>query len=123
MNRLRRKFIKAAAAGGIVHAFGRTAGTVHAQMTGIGGFGDYKALVCLFLFGGNDSWNMIVPTSTAEYNAYARSRGAGTSSTLAIDRATLLPVSQQGEVSGDPTYGFHPSMEARANYFRPENSP
>jgi uncharacterized protein (DUF1501 family) len=117
MNRLRRKFIKAAAAGGIAHAFGRTAGTVQAQMTSIGGFGDYKALVCLFLFGGNDSWNMIVPTSTAEYNAYARSRGAGTSSSLAIDRSSLLPVSQQGQISGDPTYGFHPSMEGARELF------
>jgi len=117
MNRLRRKFIKAAAAGGIAHAFARTAGTVHAQMAGTGGFGDYKALVCLFLFGGNDSWNMVVPTSTAEYNAYARSRGGGTSSTLAIDRSALLPITLQGESSGDPTYGFHPSMTGTRDLF------
>ena len=48
-----------------------------AQGPGAGGFDDYKALVCVFLFGGNDSWNMVVPTSTAEYNAYSRSRGGG----------------------------------------------
>jgi len=117
MNRLRRKFIKAAAAGGIAHAFARTAGTVHAQMAGTGGFGDYKALVCLFLFGGNDSWNMVVPTSTAEYNAYARSRGGGTSSSLAIDRSALLPITLQGQFSGDPTYGFHPSMTGARDLF------
>jgi uncharacterized protein (DUF1501 family) len=117
MNRLRRKFIKAAAAGGIAHAFARTAGTVHAQMAGTGGFGDYKALVCLFLFGGNDSWNMVVPSSTAEYNAYARSRGGGTSSSLAIDRSALLPVTLQGQLSGDPTYGFHPSMVGARDLF------
>lgn len=117
MNRLRRKFIKAAAAGGIAHAFSRTAGTVHAQMAGTGGFGDYKALVCLFLFGGNDSWNMVVPTSTAEYNAYSRSRGGGTTSSLAIDRATLLPITLQGQNTGDPTYGFHPSMTGARDLF------
>ena len=117
MNRLRRKFLKAAAAGGVAYAFGRTAGTVHAQMAGTGGFADYKALVCLFLFGGNDSWNMVVPTSTAEYNAYARSRGGGTSSSLAIDRASLLPVTRIGQVAGDPTFGFHPSMGGARDLF------
>ncbi len=117
MNRLRRKFIKAAAAGGIAHALARTAGTVHAQMAGTGGFGDYKALVCLFLFGGNDSWNMVVPSSTAEYNAYARSRGGGTSSSLAIDRSALLPITLQGQLSGDPTYGIHPSMTGVRDLF------
>jgi len=117
MNRLRRKFIKAAAAGGVAYAFGRTAGTIHAQMAGTGGFADYKALVCLFLFGGNDSWNMVVPTSTAEYNAYSRSRGGGTSSSLAIDRAALLPITQVGQVSGDRTYGFHPSMTGARDLF------
>ena len=67
--------MKAAAAGGMAYAFGRTAGTVQAQSVGVGGFNDYKALVCVFLAGGNDCWNMVVPTSTAEYNAYSRSRG------------------------------------------------
>jgi len=117
MNRLRRKFLKAAVAGGTAYAFGRTAGTVHAQMTGTGGFADYKALVCLFLFGGNDSWNMVLPTSQAEYNAYARSRGAGTTSSLAIDRAALLPVTRQGQIAGDPTFGFHPSMTGARDLF------
>ena len=117
MNRLRRKFIKAAAAGGIAYAFGRTADTVYAQMSGTGGFADYKALVCLFLFGGNDSWNMVVPSSTAEYNAYSRSRGGGTASSLAIDRSALLPVTLAGQVAGDPTYGFHPSMTGARDLF------
>ena len=117
MNRQRRKFLKAAAAGGVAYAFGRTPDTVHAQMSGVGGFGDYKALVCLFLFGGNDSWNMVVPTSTAEYNAYSRSRGGGTSSSLAIDRAALLPVTRVGQLPGDPTFGFHPSMTGARDLF------
>ena len=36
---------------------------------------DYKALVCVFLFGGNDSNNMIVPQAQSEYNAYRSIRG------------------------------------------------
>ncbi|MFN7293736.1 MAG: hypothetical protein ACK5TT_03185, partial [Lysobacteraceae bacterium] len=31
---------------------------------------DYRALVCLFLLGGNDSYNMVVPRSSAEYSTY-----------------------------------------------------
>lgn len=117
MHRLRRKFLKAAAVGGVAYAFGRTADTVYAQMAGTGGFADYKALVCLFLFGGNDSWNMVVPASTAEYNAYARSRGGGTASTLAIERSALLPVTLAGQTAGDPAYGFHPSMTGARDLF------
>ena len=117
MDRQRRKFLRAAAVGGVAYAFGRTPGTVWAQAAGTGGFSDYKALVCLFMFGGNDSHNMVVPTSTAEYNAYSRSRGGGTTSSLAIDRAALLPITRFGEVPGDPTFGFHPSMTGARDLF------
>src|SRR5437016_893451 len=37
---------------------------------------DYKALVCIFLFGGNDGNNLLVPTDTATYNnQYVPARG------------------------------------------------
>ena len=35
---------------------------------------DYKALVCIFLYGGNDTNNMIVPLDTAGYANYAQTR-------------------------------------------------
>ena len=117
MSSQRRRFLKALSAGGLAYAFGRTPGLTFGQMSGVGGFGDYKALVCLFLFGGNDSWNMVVPTSTAEYNAYARSRGAGTTSSLAIDRQALLPITAQGASAGDPTYGLNPAMPGLRDLF------
>src|SRR6266852_6703325 len=37
---------------------------------------DYKALVCIFLAGGNDSNNLIVPTLQSEWNNYAAIRTA-----------------------------------------------
>ena len=119
MDRNRRKFLRAAAAGGVAYAFGRTPGTVYAQVAGTGGFGDYKALVCLFLFGGNDSWNTFVPTSTAEYNAYLLSRGgeAGVGSGLAIPRASLLPVTTLTADPSGASYGFHPSMVGLRDLF------
>ncbi|HEO99260.1 MAG TPA: DUF1501 domain-containing protein [Epsilonproteobacteria bacterium] len=48
---------------------------------------DYKALVCVFLEGGNDAFNMIVPTSTAAYNDYAKIRGS-----LSVPKDALLPL-------------------------------
>lgn len=113
----KRRFLKAIAAGGVTYAVGRTLGTTFGQMSGVAGFSDYKALVCLFLFGGNDSWNMLVPTSNAEYNAYAKSRGAGTSASLAIDKDVLLPISPQGAAAGDVTYGFHPRLPELRDLF------
>ena len=111
MNRItRRRFIKALGAGGIVHALGVTPGTVWAQAAGASGFSDYKALVCVFLFGGNDSWSMVVPRSDAEYNAYAQSR-----QNLAIAKDQLLPLNA---VNGNGVlYGMHPSMQGVASLF------
>ena len=60
---------------------------------------DYKALVCVFLYGGNDGLNTIVPTD-ARYAAYAGVRGG-----LALPKASLLPL------AGVP-FGLHPSLAA-----------
>ena len=38
---------------------------------------DYKALVCIFLHGGNDSFNMLLPSDSASYNEYAEARKGG----------------------------------------------
>jgi len=64
---------------------------------------DYKALVCLFLAGGNDSFNMLVPTTSGEYNAYAAARSG-----LALARESLLSITPTN--LGGRTLGIHPSM-------------
>lgn len=111
--------MKAAAAGGLAYAFGRTVGTVNAQTVGVGGFSDYKALVCVFLAGGNDCWNMVVPTSAAEYSAYSTSRGgdAGVGSGLAIPKASLLPITPLNTNLNGVTFGLHPSMTGMQSLF------
>src|SRR5260370_40873254 len=55
---------------------------------------DYKALVCIFLFGGNDSNNMIVPMDSTTYQTYFTARGGVNSQTsgLALPQAPLLPI-------------------------------
>jgi uncharacterized protein (DUF1501 family) len=63
---------------------------------------DYKALVCIFLYGGNDANNTIVPLDTAGYTNYAQTR-----SYLALPQAQLLPLAV---ASGVPQYGLHPAL-------------
>ena len=65
---------------------------------------DYRALVCVFLAGGNDGNNLVVPTTTTEYDAYAAVRAA---SGLAIARDSLLPITPAGIGSA---FGLHPSL-------------
>jgi len=67
--------------------------------------GDYKALVCLFLAGGNDANNLIVPTDTAGYAAYAAARTA-----LALPIGVALPLTTL--TTDGRSWGVHPSMSA-----------
>ncbi len=60
-------------------------GAASAQTTG-----GYKALVCVFLYGGNDAHNTVVPAGAA-YNTYAATRG-----TLAWQPAQLTPLTVGG---------------------------
>ena len=49
--------------------------------------GDYRALVCILLAGGNDAFNLLVPWDTDTYAGYAAMR-----SDLALPRDSLLPL-------------------------------
>lgn len=79
---------------GAAAALGGRLGRAQAQTTG------YKALVCVFLYGGNDGMNAIVPTDTTRHGQYAGVRGA-----LAIPRASLVPLA-------GTAFGLHPSLAA-----------
>ncbi|MGB0370708.1 MAG: DUF1501 domain-containing protein [Opitutales bacterium] len=64
---------------------------------------DYKALVCVFLGGGNDSFNMLVPSSGTAYSDYQAIR-----SDLALSSSTLLNLNVGNSDGRD--FGLHPSM-------------
>jgi uncharacterized protein (DUF1501 family) len=66
---------------------------------------DYRALVCIFLSGGNDCNNTIIPLDS-EYNSYSSVRNA---SGLAIPQASLLPLTGSSGGSGRP-FGMHPNL-------------
>ncbi len=96
MNLNRRKFIKQnlALAGFMASGFNVLNSSQMAHAANLDG---YKALVCIYLAGGNDSFNMFVPSSPSEHADYAAARQF-----LAVPRAQLLPT--------DSAYGFHPRM-------------
>ena len=63
----------------------------------------YQALVCVFLFGGNDSNNMVVPYT--DYAQYAATRTVA--SNIQIAQANLLQINAP---STGKQFGLHPSM-------------
>jgi uncharacterized protein (DUF1501 family) len=88
----------------------RLANSVAAQ----GAPADSKALVCIFLSGGCDSFNVLVPWEPSAYNAYSVSRGPfGSDGGLALDRNALRPLA-----APSANYGLHPAcvnLQAMAN--------
>ena len=66
---------------------------------------DYKALVCVFMFGGNDGNNTVIPVDSAGYAKYATARPA--SSGIQLAQGSLLPV--QPVNMGTP-FGLHPAL-------------
>lgn len=102
MAKTRRDFLRtsACALGGMALASSlESFGIVHALTPQAAS--DYKALVCVFLNGGNDGNNMLVDIN--QYSAYSTARATAQ---LAIPQANLLPVSP---ASGG-SFGFHPNM-------------
>ncbi len=75
-----------------------------AQKSSSGDGSGYRALVCIFLDGGNDGNNTVVPNYTAGYDQYFAARGA---QGMAIPRASLLPITPP---SIGLDFGLHPSM-------------
>jgi uncharacterized protein (DUF1501 family) len=79
----------------------------------------YQALVCIYLSGGNDGHNMVIPinafcpstNSQQTYNMYAQARAG-----LAQPQAGLQPIA-----SGSDAYGLHPLMPEIANLYNAGN--
>ena len=108
MARNRRTFLKnccVLGAAGVASQLERL-GMVSAQaQTGSG----YKALVCVFLFGGHDANNMIIPLDS-RYNAYHAMRGP-----VALTGSDLLPAGGSG-------YGLHPSLGGVQQLFNQQHA-
>src|SRR5262245_31942517 len=70
--------------------------------------GEYRALVCILLVGGNDSFNMLVLCEASAYAAYQASR-----SNLALTPAQLIDI----HPTGLPDFAVHGAMPELANLF------
>lgn len=93
----RRRFVRCAALAAAGNAAGlRPFGMLNAMAAGTAG---YKALVCIFLYGGNDANNTLIPFDTNGYANYAALRGP-----LALAQNGV------GQIGALPNYALHPSL-------------
>jgi len=104
MNNSRRKFLTSTGAL-TASAMAGSLGTLGIQSANAAVGSGYRAVVCVFLFGGSDSNNMIIPYT--DYAAYSTVRT--TASAVGIPQANLVQFAAQGK-----TFGFHPSMATLA---------
>ena len=74
--------------------------------------GDYKALVCIFMFGGNDGNNLLIPNDSRYTGNYATPRGA-----LAVPQSALQALTPLNAPAGGGQYGLHSSMPELAALF------
>jgi uncharacterized protein (DUF1501 family) len=75
----------------------------------------YRALVCVFMYGGNDSNNMIIPMDTTGYSNYASARASQSTGGLALDQSTLRPLIEK---NGTVAYAMHPNMPEIATLYQ-----
>lgn len=69
----------------------------------------HKALVCLFMDGGNDSFNMLVPREAAAYQSYRAARGS-----MGLQSSELLPIA---DAASGRAFGLHPNLEAMQSLY------
>jgi uncharacterized protein (DUF1501 family) len=123
MGQSRRQFIRrtccTAAALGAASSFSRF-GLINALAQASS---QYRALVCIFLFGGNDANNMIVPYDSVGYANYQKIRGSAASGGLALDQSTLLPITTKSvqASTGSNLFGLHPELTDLQNLFNSKN--
>lgn len=91
----RRELLKVTAGAGAMAAIGQLGRTVAMAAPS----GSYRAMVGVFLFGGNDSWNMVIPTD-ARHAQYLAARG-----TVGIKASQLTALT-------GAAYALHPAMAA-----------
>jgi uncharacterized protein (DUF1501 family) len=105
----RRSFIRYASLAAAGNALGlRPFGTLNALAQSSS---DYKALVCVFLFGGNDANNTLIPFDTTGYASYASIRGD-----LALAQNTLLPLTPA------PNFALNPNLPDIQALFNSNNA-
>ncbi|MFN3255881.1 MAG: DUF1501 domain-containing protein [Ilumatobacter sp.] len=73
---------------------------------------DYRAIVCLFMYGGNDHYNTFIPDDDEGYRVYAAARAG-----IARPRSSILPISPARGFDGAGTFGFAPELPQLRDIF------
>ena len=84
-------------------------------------FGDYKALVCVFLYGGNDSFNMLLPTDPSSHATYSGIRGNLAVSNTDLDLATVSSTASNlnaGTLAGDSGNPYNINQQEETAYLK-----
>jgi uncharacterized protein (DUF1501 family) len=76
---------------------------------------DYKALVCIYLRGGNDGGNTLVPIDNSSYKSYAQARAE-----VALSQSSLLAIKPKTFNDGR-SYGLHPNIPELQSLFNKGN--
>lgn len=103
MNPSRRRFLQSAAAAGVAGAAFNPWLQMRALADAAADGGGYKALVCVFLHGGNDGNNLLLPFEPDDYAPYSRARGI-----LGLARDRVLPIAPTN--TGGRRFALHPSF-------------
>lgn len=143
-NATRRKFLRTASV--VSGSVGAAAAPFALNLASLGSAvaqtttGPYKAIVCLFMYGGNDSCNMVLRTDKTSFDVYTKMRAPGPESIALLAPGTpvngnanrasparlggvlpLTPKLSAGVIGATEnsayTYGLHPSMPEVASLF------
>jgi uncharacterized protein (DUF1501 family) len=113
----RRKFLQGASSGlgflAAATALPKWLSEAHAAT--LSGYAGYRATVCVFLLGGNDGNNVLVPLTSTPYSQYRAARP-----NLGFDQASLLPINPVGLAAG--SYGLHPALTRLQALFEQERA-
>src|SRR5580700_1858340 len=116
-NQSRRQFLRTASmasmAGMYVSPFFVELNSVAAMAQGTAGT-DYRALVCVYLAGGNDGHGTVIATDQSSYSAFTQARSGAPG--LAYPMSELLPITLQTPQSGR-TFALNPSLGGVQNLF------
>ena len=93
--------------------FPRWFGTADAAT--LGGYAGYRAAVCVFLLGGNDGNNVLVPLASGPHGRYREVRP-----NIGFDTADLLPINPVGQTAA--SYGLHPALTRLRAHFEQDRA-
>ncbi|MDW2013638.1 DUF1501 domain-containing protein, partial [Vibrio sp. Vb0301] len=105
----RRNFLKSTASFGAIASLGLPGYSLAAPSN------DFRALICVYLAGGNDAINTILPQSDFHYNQYANVRGS-----LSVAKNTIIPIGLNAHDANNNAVplGLHPKLSALAPLFQ-----